>query len=246
MNCADSGAGKSGALASLLDEGLQVRVLDFDNGLSTVAGYVKDKSKLKNLTYVTLQDKLKLTGSIVGIQKASAFQRGMDALDGKADAWDGITLPAVTEWTPEHVLVLDTLSMAGRASLQMVMQMNGKGFSAPELQHYGTAMENIEKLVAILTSSAVNCHVIINTHLTSVEGTAKLYPEALGSKLGPKLGKYFDNMITLGVTGGSRTFKTVKDGLFACKTAKPLKDTYPLETGLASIFKDLTGKQKLV
>jgi len=250
LNAADSGGGKTGALASLVDAGLKIRVLDFDNGLSVLKGYVKDKSKLANVDFVSLKDDMNLLAGRVGIKKAYAFQQAMDALDGgeKGKALWGSDLGPVTTWGQDCVLVLDSLSMAGRASLNMVMQLNGAGHKQPEIQHYGTAMDNIEKLIAILTSPAVGCHVIINTHLTGIEGTPKLYPEALGSKLSPKIARYFDTMVTLSVTPGSqvRQFKTDKDGLFACKTSTKMAATYPIDTGLADIFKAVTGKTALV
>lgn len=241
---ADSGAGKTGALASLVDAGLNVRVLDFDNGLSVLKGYVKDKAKLANVHYVDkLTDELKLVGGRIGITRAPAFQRAMDALDkGGKDFW-GADIPPLVSWTPRDVLVIDSYSMAGRTCLQMVMQANAKGMGHPEIQHYGTAMENLEKWVGILSSSVVNCHVILNTHITNVEGTAKLYPEALGSKLGPKLGRYFDNMVSISVAAGKRVFRTDKDGLLALKTAVPLPETLPIETGWKDIFEKLTGKK---
>ena len=46
-------------------------------------------------------------------------------------------------------------------------------------------------------------------------------------------------MITISVSGGNKTYKTQKDGLFACKTAIPMDPSYPLETGLATIFNKL-------
>jgi hypothetical protein len=245
----NSGSGKTGAVACLIDAGLRVRALDFDNGLSVLKGYVKKKDLLaSNVHYVTLRDTMKLTGSRIGIQKGDAFQRAMDALDGgkkAADLW-GEDFGPVTEWGPDCVLLLDTLALAGKASLNMVLQMNAKGFSQPELQHYGVAMDNVEKLLDILTSSAVKCHVIVNTHTAAAEGNPIPMPEALGSKLGPKVGKFFDNMLSISLTAGQRTIKTKKDGLIALKSAVPLDETYPIDTGLVSIFKKITGKQELV
>lgn len=244
---ADSSSGKSGSLAPLVDAGLNVRVLDYDNGLSILRGYVKDKSKLANVHYQTLQDKLKLTANRIGVQKASAFQRGMDMLEGKPNAWgEGLTFPPVTDWTPKEVLVIDSFSMMGRSALQMVMQLANKGFDSPELQHYGLAMENLERLIGIVTSSEVKCHVIVNTHLVTPEGSMQTHPEALGSKLGPKLGRYFDNLITASRRAGKHTFKTQKDGLLQCKTAVPMAAEFPIETGLLDIFKKLTGKSDLL
>ena len=171
---ADSGSGKSGSLASLVDAGFNVRVLDFDNGLSVLRGFVKKKENLANVHYVDqLTDELKLVGGRIGITKAPAFQRAMAALDEGGEKYWGAAIPPLNKWTPRDWLVVDSYSMAGRACLQMVMHANAKDLGHPEIQHYGTAMENLEKWVAMLTSSEVNCNVLLNTHITSIEGTRK-------------------------------------------------------------------------
>ena len=243
MLAADSGSGKTGAMASLVDAGFNLRILDFDNGLSVLKGYVKKRENLKNVHYVDqLQDQYQLVAGRLGIKKAPAFQRAMDALDkGGKDYW-GADVPPLLEWTHRDILVLDSLTMAGRASLQMVMQANAAGMKNPEIQHYGTAMENVEKLVQTLMSSITKCHVIINTHITGIEGDARLYPDALGSKLPPKIGKYLDNLIGLRLVGGERKFLTKKDGLLALKCAVDLPESLPITSGWVTIFEKLTGK----
>ena len=114
---ADSGSGKSGALSSLVDAGLNVRVLDFDNGLSVIRGFVNDKSKLANVHYKTLTDDLSLMAARIGIKKAHAFQEAMDLLDKGGKLWgdDAEHIGPVTSWTPRDVLVLDTGLLWGRA-----------------------------------------------------------------------------------------------------------------------------------
>jgi hypothetical protein len=244
MLAADSGSGKTGALACLVDAGLNLRILDFDNGLSVLKGYVKNKANLKNVHYVdNLQDEMKLLAGRIGIRKAPAFQRAMDALDKGGKAYWGADIPPLEAWTDKEVLVLDSLTMAGRTSLQMVMEANAAGFKSPEIQHYGTAMDNIEKWVQMLMSSAVKCHVIINTHITGVEGDARLYPDALGSKLPPKIGKHVDNLLGLRVKAGARVFLTRQDGLLALKSAVPLPETIPIDNGWVTILEALTGKK---
>lgn len=241
---ADTGAGKTGALASLVDAGLNVRILDFDNGLSPLRNYVKDKSKLAHVNYITLRDDLKLLGGKYIINKANAFQRAMDALDKGGGEW-GPDVPPLKEWTAQDVLVVDTLGMMARSCLMMVMEINNAKMKSPELQHYGTAMENIEKFIGQITSSSTTCNVIINTHLYRNEDSPKLYPEALGSKLGPKIGRYFDNYFSISMTGSARTIKTSKDGLLALKCAKPLAEQYDVTDGYAKIFRELTGRKDL-
>lgn len=239
----DSGSGKTGALASLVDAGFNVRVLDFDNGLSVLKGYVKDRTKLANVHYVNgLQDSYSLMIGRIGIKKASAFQRAMDALEKGGPEYWGADIGPLETWTKRDILVLDSLSMSGRAALFLVMQVNAAQFKNPEIQHYGVAMENIERMIQMITSSSVPCHVIVNTHITSSEGDPRLYPESLGSKLNPKIGKYFDNMVSLRLAAGARQFFTQKDGLLSLKTSAVLAEKLPIATGWVTIFEGLTGK----
>lgn len=238
----DSGSGKTGALSSLVDADYNIRVLDFDNGLSVLKGYVRDKSKLANVHYLTLRDELQLVGGKMVVKKANACQRALEALDKGGDLW-GVDsgIPPLQQWTPRDVLVVDSLALMGRSALLMVMQADGAGMKNPEIQHYGAAMEMLERFIGQVTSAAINCNVVVNTHLYTPNNSVRPAPDALGDKLGPKIPKYFDNMISLSITANERTFKTKKDGLLPLKTSIPLKDTYPLSTGLADIFKALQG-----
>jgi hypothetical protein len=243
LNASDSGSGKTGALASLIDAGFNVRILDFDKGLSVLRGFVKDRAKLSNVHYVEgLQDNFMLAGGRLGIKKACAFQRAMDALEKGGQEYWGADIPPIQQWTDRDILVLDTLSSCGRAALWLVMQVNVAGMKNPEIQHYGVAMENVERMLDLLISDLAPCHVIVNTHITSVDGDARLYPEALGSKLPPKVGRKFDNIVSLRLTAGKRQFETVKSGLLPLKTSVPLKEMYPIDTGWVDIFEGPTGK----
>ena len=239
----DSGMGKTGALAPLVDAGFNLRILDFDKGLSVLNGFVKDRAKLGNVHYVDdLRDDFSLVAGRVGIKKAAGFQRAMDALEKGGPAYWGADIPPVKDWTKRDILVLDTLSSASRSALWLVMQSNAAQFKNPEIQHYGVAMENLERMLNMIVSDLVPCHVIVNTHVTSVEGDARLYPEALGSKLPPKVGRYFDNVVAINLTAGNRVFQTKKAGLLPLKTAVPLPETIPIADGWVKIFEGLTGK----
>lgn len=235
---ADSGAGKTGGLATLADAGYRLFILDFDNGVSTLRGYLKTPEGKKNVFYIPLADSFKLAGKVVGVAKADAFNKAMLALGNGTDEW-GISMPKLADWGPKDILIVDTYSSMGRAALAMVMQLDGKGMGKPELQHYGQAMDNLERFLGMITSESVKCSVILNTHMQPLEGSTKIYPEALGSKLGPKVGRYFDNMITISTAGGRKQYCTQQDGMFACKTAVAMDAKYPLETGLLAIFEKL-------
>lgn len=241
---AQSGAGKTGALAALANAGCRLFILDFDNGVSVLRRYVKPEF-VHNVHYVTLRDSMSLVGARVGISSANAFSKAMALLDN-GKGWEVEGVKGVSTLLPTDFLVTDTLSEMGKASLRMVMNANGAGFKAPEIQHYGTAMDNLSKYLEIITSEECKCNVIVNTHLTAPgEGDYRIHPAALGSKLPPDVPKFFDNMVTLSISNGKRQFKTSKDGAFMCKVAAELPEVLPVETGLVDIFKALTGKKDL-
>jgi len=75
----------------------------------------------------------------------------------------------------------------------------------------------------------------------------KAYPETVGNKLSPKVGRKFNNMFSVSITAGVRSIKTKKDGMIACKASKPLtKDQYSIETGMAEIFREIVGPPPMV
>lgn len=239
---ADSGMGKTGALSSLIDAGYNVRILDFDNGLSPLRRYPTNKEAVaNNVHFATLRDELTLMGGKYVIKKADAFQRAMTLLDAGGGEW-GADIPPLKQWTPQDVLVVDTLGNMGRSCLFMVMALNAAANKKPEIQHYGQAMDNMEKFLGQVTSDAVQCNVIVNTHLSPSEDSPNIYPEALGNKLGPKIARYFDNFFTISVTGNKRTIKTNRDGRIALKCSAKLSDQYEITDGYARLFKDLTAE----
>lgn len=105
-------------------------------------------------------------------------------------------------------------------------------------------MDNIDRLLDNITTPAlVPCHLIVTAHITyqerEGEGAVKAFPELFTKSQNPKAGRRFNNLISLSLTGGERSFKTKRDGLVVCKTSKPIQDKYKIENGLADIFKDL-------
>ena len=246
--CGDSGSGKSGSLASLVDAGYQLRILDFEAGLDPLVGFVQDKSKLGNVKYETLKDEFKIVGTNLAVKSAPAFQRAMGLLQD----WDGGG--PVQDWPdPENtILVIDTIGSMARAGFNMVLKANNvlqpmgtRG--GPETSHWGAAMDNIDRLLDNITTPAlVPCHLIVLAHITyqerEGEGAVKAFPELFTKSQNPKAGRRFNNLLSLSLTGGERSFKTKRDGLLACKTSRPIKDKYKIETGLAEIFADLLSK----
>jgi len=242
LSVGESGAGKTGSLASLIDAGYNLRILDFDRGLTSLAGFVKDKAKLKNVSFKTFEDKMKPGQKGLMLSGATAFAGAMKALDNWEDG--DLKLGNVSDWTTNDILVVDSLTFMGKAALNAILFMNGYLDKPPEIQHWGMAMDNVERVLARLTSSEVPCHLIVNTHIDLREaqggGVTRAYPSALGAKLSPKVGAYFDNLIAFRSSQtGTREIRTKAEGLLVCKTARPVPDTLPIVTGMADLFKAL-------
>lgn len=244
----ETGVGKSGMLASLLDAGYKIRILDFDAGVDPIIGYAKQKNLLGNLDYVTLRDKFAISGSYLKVEKAPAFQHSMRLLMGR-DEWE--QFGPVETWGPDCILVMDTLGSASKSSFNMVLQANGVVVPSgqrggPEQSHYGTAQDNVERILMNLTNpDLVPCHVIVNAHWTyqpAGDGIDKPYPETIGKALNPTVGRKFNNMFSVSIRAGQRLIHVKKDGMIACKSSKPLKEeTYKIEDGMAKIFAEIVG-----
>ena len=112
-------------------------------------------------------------------------------------------------------------------------------------------MELQETLMAMLTGNTFKCHVIIMAHITFLEGEGEIakqgYPSALGSKLPPKIGSYFNTTLHTDKIGAGpsmqRIIRTQTQANVNCKTSAPgiVPATLPLETGLADYFLALHG-----
>ena len=114
-----SGAGKTGGLTSLVKAGYKLRILDLDNGLDALVNHIKAEcpDKLASVDYETVRDGIK--GSTTGIKTTSkAFVKVASLLD----KWSDGTIPS--EWGPEYILVLDSLTALGRAAYAWAQALN--------------------------------------------------------------------------------------------------------------------------
>ena len=263
LNMGDAGAGKTGALACLAQAGQRLIICDFDNGIDILVGLLgTDKASLDRIYYETFTDALKMgpENMIVTDGKPVAFSNALRGLT----KWEFPIEPGSTEkynlgnsgsWGPDTTIVIDSLGFASDAALRLVRQDNmhqfDKFISQPD---YGQAMTKIENMLQLLYSDSIKCNVIINTHITYLEdvlkGTLKGLPRALGSKLPPKVGGYFNSIVRTMTEGQGksqkRVIKTASDiGVELKLPVAPgvVPDTLPIESGLLTIFKALQKEE---
>lgn len=191
----DSGTGKTGSIASLINAGYKIKFLDMDNGLDVLVHYV-DRDKLKNVDYETRRNKYKASVGAVGVTgQASAFVDSVKLMEKWSDGSDPAT------WGTDTIFVLDSLSTFGKAALEWAKGMNPLAQSGKQQdarQWFFTAQQALENVIALLTSEAFHCNVIVISHINWKEmqdGTTKGYANAIGSALGPTLARYFNTLI---------------------------------------------------
>jgi hypothetical protein len=100
----------------------------------------------------------------------------------------------ITSWGPNRALVLDSLT--GLNILAMDNTVGQKPTPAPG--EWGTAMNLEEKLILKLTSD-LKCFFVLLAHIDRVTDevmmTTRIVPAALGNKLGPKIGRFFSEIV---------------------------------------------------
>jgi hypothetical protein len=251
MMVGHSGAGKTGALTSLVGKGYRVRILDLDQGLDALRYHVKKEfpSKLDQIDFMSFRDDYVVTNQgsqVKGLPKA--FVLACKAMD----KWEDGTDPG--EWGPQTVFVLDSLTNLGRAALDWAKGMN-PGARDPR-QWYSVAQNAVENVIAALTSETFSTNVIVMTHIdihttTDDKGNVTAeqgYASAIGKALGPKIPRYFNTMVSMesigtgkGVKKRMRTLPTAILGNLKNPAPGDIEAEYPIETGLASLFDKLRG-----
>lgn len=266
MLIGDSGSGKTGALASLVFAGYNLRILDFDNGIDILANVLrqKDPALLKKVRYITCTDKMSVLGGKIQATSSKAWNDGVNALSDWKDGAEP-ALGGVTTWGPKDVLVVDSLTFAGKAALRFICALNGRLAVKPFQSDYGDAQSLVENFLGMLFSTSLSCNVIVLSHIREVgksatisvtdkdgkekpvvveeEGTRKGYAETgTGKALSPIVGRFFNSVLMVEIIGegqyARRQIVTVPTGNIGLKNSAPglVKPKYSLETGLAEYF----------
>ena len=228
----DSGSGKTATLATLANAGYNLRILDFDDGLSILPEFL-DENAVKNVSYVTLRD---------GLGQANAFRKGVQMITNWKDGDEDFG--SVKNWASKDVLVIDSLTLMGEAALRGALVFNNKKpTDQPSQPEWGTAARDVQHIVQYITGSEVPCNVVVTTHMQYMEGdlgVSKAYPTSVGSKLSTKIGRYFNCVCRIDTRSSSkgteRTLRTVSDHKMDLKVTAPSRVEANTECDLAKLF----------
>lgn len=204
-----SGTGKTHSIRTLVDAGLEVFVLFTEPGMEVLADVPSDKlhwhyippaspdwsdmidsaTKINKMSLKALADM-----SDINKSKYTGFLDVLSALANFKCDRTGQTFGDVSTWDASRALVLDSLSGLS------IMAMNLVTGSKPvkSIADWGMSMDNLERLTTKLCVDTT-CHFVMIAHLErevdEVTGGTALMASTLGRKLGPKLPRFFSDVI---------------------------------------------------
>jgi len=254
-----AGTGKTTAIGTLVDAGVEVFYLNLEAGLESLLGYWTDKKKEvpPNLHWHTLAaPKASFTDMIDAATKINTlsleslakmqdpnrnkhnqFITLLTALNNFPDDRTGQTFGSVAEWGTNRALVIDGMAGLNKAAMSLVV--GGKPVKSQS--DWGIAQDTLEKFMRQLTDNC-QCHYVQIAHVEretdQVLGGVKLMVSTLGQKLGPKVAPMFSDVIL-----------TVREGTkWSWDTSSSMADVkarnLPWAAGQAPDFKPLVEKWK--
>lgn len=239
----DSGTGKSGSLVSLVAAGYKLHILDLDNGLDVLVAYIKKEcpDKITNVDYESVRDKIKSTPMGPAIQGvAKAYVKSLDLMT----KWSDGSIPS--EWGPEHIFVMDSLTGLGRAGYDWAKSINP--MAKEPRTWYFAAQQACGQVLSLLTNDEFKANVIVIAHVnfqTSPDGSMRGYPNSIGQAFNPDIPTFFNNIVLSRSSGSGvnvkRSIVTVPTSMIDLKSSAPFRvdQELPLGTGLATLFSKL-------
>jgi hypothetical protein len=224
-----AGSGKTHAIGTLVEAGLEVYYLALEPGLESLLGYWTDKGQLipKNLHWHTLkapdtsfmdmmdtatkinQFSLEMLAKMVDPNKSrhnqylELFKVLHDFTDQRDDSKHG----SVNSWGTDKVLVIDSLTGLNNAALNLVI--GGKPVRSQS--DWGIAQQQLEGLLRKLCDGC-QCHFVLLSHVEResdlVLGGVKLMASTLGKALAPKIPAMFSDVILTVRQGDKWTWDT--------------------------------------
>lgn len=222
-----TGTGKTTALRTLVEAGVEVRALFTEPGYAahpSLAGLtcerglhwhyvpparasfdvmIENARKINTLTFESLSQ-LK-TG--MNKQEYGQYIELLESLANYTCDRCGAELGSIDQWDNRYALYLDSLSGVNVMALDLVV--GAKPTRSPG--EWGVAMDTLEKLITQLCCGMM-CHVVITSHIeretNEVTGATQIMVGTLGRRLAPKLGRFFDDVILAQREGAKYSWST--------------------------------------
>jgi hypothetical protein len=254
-----TGTGKTHALATLAETGVELFILFAENGLETFLGYWTDKGQPipPNVHYHVLDRSMgsfkiladmafKINNTSMEAlfkmsdpdrHKSNQYWTLLNALTDFPDDRTGKKFGAIDSWGPDRAFAIDSLSALNPWAMGLVVGNK----PLKDQRDWGVAQDLIEKLLRQLTDGC-KCHFILLSHVEretdQVYGGVKLTVSTLGRALAPKIPPMFSDVVL-----------TVREGKnFSWSTANPQADlktrNLPIADNIAPTFVQIIDRWK--
>lgn len=209
MLCGSSGSGKTHAIRTLVDAGLEVFVLFTEPGMEVLADVPVEKlhwryvapvsvsfsdmvASAEKINQMSFEALAKLPD--INKRKYTEFIDVLNTLCNFTCDRTGQSYGAVDDWDSSRVFVLDSLT--GLSLMAMNLVTGSKPVKS--MADWGVAISNLENLLTKLCVDT-KCHFVLTSHLEretdEVTGGTSLMASTLGRKLAPKLPRFFSDVI---------------------------------------------------
>ena len=224
-----AGTGKTYAIGTLVDAGVETFYLGLEPGLESLLGYWTDRGKeippnihwhqmeSPKASFSELMDSATKINTMQldtlakmqdpNRSKHNQFIKLLEVLNDFPDDRTGSRFGCVDTWGPNRALVVD--GMAGLARSAMSLVVGGKPVRSQS--DWGLAQDQVEKIVRLWTDNC-RCHFVLIAHVEreqdAILGGIKLMVSTLGKALAPKLPCMFSDVILTERSGSSFTWNT--------------------------------------
>jgi len=211
-----AGTGKTHAIGTLVDQGLDVFVLMLENGLESLLGYYRDRGQEipPNLHWhrikVVSAGFAELEESVASVRKFdqatvakmgdknrknyNGFETMLAACNDFVDDRTGEHFGDVSTWSTDRVVVLDSLTSVNKHAMTAVT-----GTKPVKSQADWQIAQNFIEYFFTQLCENCECHAVVIAHMSrevdEVMGGVKLTVATLGKALAPRLPSLFSDVI---------------------------------------------------
>lgn len=247
-----SGTGKTHAIHTLVDSGLEVFCLFLEPGIETLISVYSRQNKPippnlhwhyiqpKTAGFTQLKNAAETIGKfdLAGLTRMKDMTRSMnnqmvevyEILNNFTDQKTGEAYGSVDSWDTKRVLVIDSLSALNRICMDMVIGTK----PVKDMADWGIAQNNLMSLLHKLTSGCI-CHFVLIAHVDretdQIMGGVKLMVSALGKAITSQIPQPFSDVILATRDGDKFTWDTA-NSLADVKTRNlPIAAKLPADFG---------------
>lgn len=206
----ETGSGKTHALQTIIEGGLDLFVLSTEPGLLEVLGHLKNNPRFHYRyippapvswdNMIQLAERINMASAQTLANVSDPSKRDYDQfvtlLTIMSNYTDhrGKNFGPVDDWGTDRCLAVDSLT--GLALMVMNLVVGYRPVVSPG--EWGTAMSQVEHHIQTLCAS-VPCHLVMTGHVereyNEVSGLNKIMVAAPGKKLAPKIPRFFSDVI---------------------------------------------------